>query len=1253
MKPTPRVFISYSRKDGEEFAKDLRQRLEAENIPLWQDRVGLEGGRDWWLQILEALDKVEFMVLILTPKALESPIVLKEWRYARQKGVCVYPVKGVSDSELDYSSMPHAISSAHFYDLKYEWQKLVNDLNTRCQTPRVPFMVDDLPEFFVSRPVEFELLIHQLLDMDKERPLAITAALRGAGGYGKTTLAKAICHDERIQNSFDDGILWVTLGENPRDITAKVQDLIYILSGNRPGFSDIQAASSWLAELLADRDILIIIDDVWNRAHLNPFLQGGNCCARLITTRNSDTLPPKSKQVNLDAMKHGEASNLLGFDLPHDEADAINALSSRLGEWPLLLKLANAVLCERVRNRGQSLADAIAYVNRVLDKRGLTAFDARNPANRNQAVSSTISVSLELLSNQEQARFDELAIFPEDTDIPLETIEKLWQHAGFDDVDTESLCERLAQLSLLHNFDLNDRLILLHDVVRSYLRTKNNEQLVAINTRFLDAWNLKNWVDLPTEEIYLWKYLAIHLCESNQTESLRELLLTYSWLNNKLAFCNVNALLSDYDFLSQDSELHLLQSVLRLSSNQLTRDRSQLTGHLIGRLMFQKSPELKALIIQAIQAKKRPWLRPLFPSLTLPGGPLLRTLEGHSGPVISVAISPDGKTAVSGSDNQTLVWELASGEIIHTLEGHSAMVRTVAISPDGKTAVSGSDNQTLVWELASGKIIHTLEGYTYDQINAVAISPDGKTAVVGSNNKNLKVWDLESGELIHTLEGHSTSVNTIAINPDGKTAVSGSNDKTLKVWDMASGEIIHTLVGHDSWINAVAISPDSKTAVSGSDDQTLKVWNLESGELIHTLEGHNNTVTVVAISSDGKTVVSGSGDQTLKVWDLISVEIIHTLVGHDRWIKAIAISPDGKTAVSGSDDQTLKVWNLESGELIHTLEGHGFWVNAVAISPDSKTAVSGSYDQTLKVWDLTSVEIIHTLVGHGRRINAVAISPDSKTAVSGSDDQTLKVWNLESGELIHTLEGHSDSVNSVAISPDGKTAVSGSDDQTLKVWDLTSVEIIHTMVGHDSRINAITISPDGKTAVSGSEDQTMKVWDLASCEIIHTMEETKSRYRNPSCRVHTIAINPNGKTAVSGSFDGNLRLWDLESGELINTLKGHSGPVNSVAISPDGKMVVSGGAQTIKVWDMAIGEVIHTIESHSRVNGVAVSPDGNTGLSVSVDKTLRVWTLDVGIEISAFIGESSMTTCSISPDGRIIGAGEESGQLHFLRLEVI
>src|ERR1043166_4146014 len=130
------VFISYARSDGEQQAFSLRRRLEAAGIRLWQDREGMEGGRDWWLQITAALDAVEFMVLVMTPAALTSGLVRKEWRYARQHGVCVYPVKS---GEIDFSVLPRWMRRLHFYDLEHEWPKFLNDLRTRCEQRRVPF----------------------------------------------------------------------------------------------------------------------------------------------------------------------------------------------------------------------------------------------------------------------------------------------------------------------------------------------------------------------------------------------------------------------------------------------------------------------------------------------------------------------------------------------------------------------------------------------------------------------------------------------------------------------------------------------------------------------------------------------------------------------------------------------------------------------------------------------------------------------------------------------------------------------------------------------------------------------------------------------------------------------------------------------------------------------------------------------------------------------------------------------------------
>ena len=351
---TPRVFVSYARRDGEEVARELRERLRHERIPLWRDREGLEGGRDWWLQITDALDRVVFLVLVMTPAALASELVRREWRYARQRGVTVYPVIGVPG--LDFDAMPRWMRSVHFYDLAHEWPKFVNDLNTTPQPRRVPFMVEELPADHVPRHALLERLVPHLVDRTRGEPLARITALRGAGGYGKTALARAACHDEAVQAAFDDGILWVTLGENPGDLTGRVEDLIHMLGGQRAGFAGLEAAGAALAELLAERELLIVIDDLWDAAHAQPFLRGGARCARLITTRNVDTLPPGTQRLDVAEMQRDEAAALLGHALPADDGAALAALAGRLGEWPLLLKLVNGALRERVQ-QGQGLRD--------------------------------------------------------------------------------------------------------------------------------------------------------------------------------------------------------------------------------------------------------------------------------------------------------------------------------------------------------------------------------------------------------------------------------------------------------------------------------------------------------------------------------------------------------------------------------------------------------------------------------------------------------------------------------------------------------------------------------------------------------------------------------------------------------------------------------------------------------------------------------------------------------------------------------
>ena len=311
----------------------------------------------------------------------------------------------------------------------------------------------------------------------------------------------------------------------------------------------------------------------------------------------------------------------------------------------------------------------------------------------------------------------------------------------------------------------------------------------------------------------------------------------------------------------------------------------------------------------------------------------------------------------SGKDeaflSQPLKITLGKVSLANTLQGHENSVLSVAISPDGKTIVSSGGDRTIkLWNFATGKQISSLDGHS-QQVNVVAISPDGKTLVSGSDDDTIKIWNLATRKQIRTLTGHSDSVHALAISADSETLVSGSDDNTIKIWDLATGEQIRTLVGHTFWVRSLAISPNGVILASGSFDKTIKIWNLTKGYSIRTLEGNYQTVTAEAISPDGKTLASGSRDRTIKLWNLATGKEIRTLAGHANTVTSVAFSTDGKIVASGSRDRTIKLWNSATGEEILTLTGHTNTVTSVTFSPDGKTLVSGSEDNTIKVWQLS------------------------------------------------------------------------------------------------------------------------------------------------------------------------------------------------------------------------------------------------------------------------------------------------------------
>lgn len=250
-----------------------------------------------------------------------------------------------------------------------------------------------------------------------------------------------------------------------------------------------------------------------------------------------------------------------------------------------------------------------------------------------------------------------------------------------------------------------------------------------------------------------------------------------------------------------------------------------------------------------------------------------RPLAPYNDHANDVVFSPDGHTlATADADKNIRMWDVPTSQVTATLDGHTGPVLSVAFSPDGLWLASGSEDKTIrVWDVARDRLLRALTGSPV-AVRAVAFGPGGSLLASAGADGAVRLWDPGSGKLLRTLKADAGAVNAIAFSPDGRTLATGGDDHTIKLWDAASGQQVRVLSGHTDAVRALAFSPDGRMLASGGADMTVRLWNPSLGRLATTLEGHTGAVNSVAFSPDSLTVASGSDDHTIRLWDLQSLK---------------------------------------------------------------------------------------------------------------------------------------------------------------------------------------------------------------------------------------------------------------------------------------------------------------------------------------------------------------------------------------------
>jgi len=304
-----------------------------------------------------------------------------------------------------------------------------------CQLP--PDVAD-----FTGRSDQVALVRELLCGTAAVRPApVVVSAVAGKAGVGKTALAIHVAH--QLREVFPDGQLYVNLhGAEPHPLEAAAVLARFLRSLGLDGAMipvDQDEREALYRACLADRRVLVVLDNAASEAQVRPLLPGTSGCAVLVTSRARLVGLEGARLLNLEVLQTGQAVELLarivGAGRVAAEPDAAAAIAEYCGHLPLAVRIAGARLAARPHWPLGQLASLLADERGRLDE--LAAGDLE--------VRASLALSYEALSAEQQRAFRLLGVL-DLGDFPAWVAGPL---LGISHQQAEGLVEQLADAQLL------------------------------------------------------------------------------------------------------------------------------------------------------------------------------------------------------------------------------------------------------------------------------------------------------------------------------------------------------------------------------------------------------------------------------------------------------------------------------------------------------------------------------------------------------------------------------------------------------------------------------------------------------------------------------------------------------------------------------------------------------------------------------------------------------------------------------------
>ena len=358
-------------------------------------------------------------------------------------------------------------------------------------------------------------LLHATNDSNKyETTLTIT----GAAGFGKTTTVISLCHYPVVKEQFTDGFVFIELGPKATDSGIKLRAIYNLLTNEQ---CDINVVEQKINQLTSKyyRNLLVIIDDVWDVEDAEPLVKAFSNCKTILTTRmnNIEQYISSKQSVIVGPMTNNEAISLLtsgvidSSQLSQEDVSLLDELAQDVHLWPLLLSLIRGQLSHNLRQYHLSYHNAIQSVKTKLQENGLIAFDKNDIENakksRKFAVKACIELTLDLLKGSLSDRIKSLILWTGiGTSLQTAVLNNLW---NISEQEAEDTLNKLWAYGLVQITDITispnnitQHCVEVHAVISQYIIDyMDSEKLLSSSDMFNSKYVIKG-LKLVFQKLY-------------------------------------------------------------------------------------------------------------------------------------------------------------------------------------------------------------------------------------------------------------------------------------------------------------------------------------------------------------------------------------------------------------------------------------------------------------------------------------------------------------------------------------------------------------------------------------------------------------------------------------------------------------------------------------------------------------------------------------------------------------------------------